>query len=193
LTACLPCKQCRTERLSHGRKDGRYAKDCISDCSGVLWRGGKCRQRRNQRTAGEHHVCAAGRRGDGTHRSSASLRNRWRKKGRHRNVIVFASGCGASVLLLRALSHRGKGCRVVACSSCVVRSDSVRMKQEWITVEFLGGPLDGALRPVQVGVAVFYLANGAVIHAYIADEIHEGLGVRQVMRHFEIIHSSRFA
>jgi hypothetical protein len=67
------------------------------------------------------------------------------------------------------------------------------MKTQWITVEFLGGPLDGALRPVQAGVAVFYLANGAVIHAYIVDEIHDGYCVRQVMRHFEIIHSSRFA
>jgi hypothetical protein len=67
------------------------------------------------------------------------------------------------------------------------------MPSEWLTVEFLGGPLDGALRPVQVGVAVYYLANGAVIHAYVVDEIHEGLSVRQVMRHFEIIHSSRFA
>jgi hypothetical protein len=67
------------------------------------------------------------------------------------------------------------------------------MKQKWITVEFLGGPLDGALRPVQVGVAVYYLASGALIHAYIVDEIHEGLGVRQVMRHFEIINASRFA
>jgi hypothetical protein len=67
------------------------------------------------------------------------------------------------------------------------------MKTQWITVEFLGGPLDGALRPVQAGVAVFYLANGAVIHAYIVDEIHDGYCIRQVMRHFEIIHSSRFA
>jgi hypothetical protein len=67
------------------------------------------------------------------------------------------------------------------------------MKTQWITVEFLGGPLDGALRPIQAGVAVFYLANGAVIHAYIVDEIHDGYCVRQVMRHFEIIHSSRFA
>jgi len=67
------------------------------------------------------------------------------------------------------------------------------MKTQWLTVEFIGGPLDGALRPVQVGVAVYYLANGAVIHAYVADEIHEGLGVRQVMRHCEIIHASRFA
>jgi hypothetical protein len=67
------------------------------------------------------------------------------------------------------------------------------MSTQWITVEFLGGPLDGALRPVQVGVAVFYLANGAVIHAYVVDEIHDGYCIRQVMRHFEIIHSSRFA
>jgi hypothetical protein len=67
------------------------------------------------------------------------------------------------------------------------------MKTQWITVEFLGGPLDGALRPVQAGVAVYYLANGAVIHAYIVDEIHDGYCIRQVMRHFEIIHSSRFA
>ena len=67
------------------------------------------------------------------------------------------------------------------------------MRTAWITVEFLGGPLDGALRPVQVGVAVYYLANGALIHAYVVDEIHEGLGVRQVMRHFEIINASRFA
>ena len=67
------------------------------------------------------------------------------------------------------------------------------MKTQWITVEFLGGPLDGALRPVQAGVAVFYLANGAVIHAYVVDEIHDGYCIRQVMRHFEIIHSSRFA
>jgi hypothetical protein len=67
------------------------------------------------------------------------------------------------------------------------------MPTEWITVEFLGGPLDGALRPVQVGVAVYYLANGAVIHAYALDEIHEGHCMRQVMRHFEIMQSSRFA
>jgi hypothetical protein len=67
------------------------------------------------------------------------------------------------------------------------------MKTQWITVEFLGGPLDGALRPVQAGVAVYYLANGAVIHAYVVDEIHDGYCIRQVMRHFEIIHSSRFA
>jgi hypothetical protein len=64
------------------------------------------------------------------------------------------------------------------------------MIKDWITVEFLGGPLDGALRPVQAGVAIYYLANGAVIHAYAADEIWDGKQMRQVMRHFEIIHFS---
>jgi hypothetical protein len=67
------------------------------------------------------------------------------------------------------------------------------MSKGWLTVEFLGGPLDGALRPVQVGVAVFYLANGAVVHAYVLDEIFNGYAMRQVMRHQEIIHSRRFA
>lgn len=63
------------------------------------------------------------------------------------------------------------------------------MAKGWITVEFIGGPLDGALRPVQVGVDVFYLANGLVIHAYALDEIHEGFAVRQVMRHFEVLNA----
>lgn len=66
------------------------------------------------------------------------------------------------------------------------------MTAQWITVEFLGGPLDGALRPVQAGVAVYYLANGAVIHAYYLDEIHEGFAVRQVMRHFEVLNCSHW-
>jgi urease gamma subunit len=66
------------------------------------------------------------------------------------------------------------------------------MSKDWITVEFLGGPLDGALRPVQVGVAVYYLANGAVIHAYAIDEIHEGHSVRQVMRHHEVLNVSNW-
>jgi hypothetical protein len=66
------------------------------------------------------------------------------------------------------------------------------MAHGWITVEFLGGPLDGALRPVQVGVDVFYLANGLVIHAYVLDDIHEGNYVRQVMRHCEVLNVSRW-
>lgn len=64
------------------------------------------------------------------------------------------------------------------------------MAQGWITVEFLGGPLDGALRPVQAGVEFLYLANGAVVHGYALDEIHEGYCVRQVMRHFECLNAS---
>ena len=66
------------------------------------------------------------------------------------------------------------------------------MKPEWITVEFIGGPLDGALRPVQVGVAACYLANGGVIHAYAADEIWDGQRMRQVMRHFECLNVSHW-
>jgi hypothetical protein len=66
------------------------------------------------------------------------------------------------------------------------------MSKDWMTVEFLGGPLDGALRPVQVGVAVYYLANGAVIHAYTIDEIHEGHSVRPVMRHHEVLNVSNW-
>lgn len=66
------------------------------------------------------------------------------------------------------------------------------MAHGWLTVEFIGGPLDGALRPVQVGVDVFYLANGLVIHAYVLDEIHEGNYVRQVMRHFEVLNVSHW-
>lgn len=64
------------------------------------------------------------------------------------------------------------------------------MNNGWITVEFLGGPLDGALRPVQLGVDVLHLANGLVIHAYAIDEIHEGYCVRQVMRHLEALNRS---
>lgn len=64
------------------------------------------------------------------------------------------------------------------------------MSQGWITVEFLGGPLDGALRPVQMGVDVLHMANGLVIHAYVLDEIYEGDCVRQVMRHFEALNRS---
>jgi len=66
------------------------------------------------------------------------------------------------------------------------------MSKDWITVEFFGGPLDGALRPVQAGVAVYYLANGAVIHAYTIDEIHEGHSVRPVMRHHEVLNVSNW-
>jgi len=64
------------------------------------------------------------------------------------------------------------------------------MAKGWLTVEFLGGPLDGAFRPVQLGVEVLHLANGLVIHLYVMDEIHEGWRVRPVMRHFEVLNRS---
>lgn len=64
------------------------------------------------------------------------------------------------------------------------------MATGWLTVEFIGGPLDGALRPIQTGVDVLHLANGLVIHAYVMDEIHEGWFVRPVMRHFEVLNRS---
>ena len=87
---------------------------------------------------------------------------------------------------------------MVAGAACMVRCDSLRRlnmrNDEWITVEFLGGPLDGALRPVQRTVAVYYLASGAVIHAYALNELWDGQRMRQVMRHLEIVHcASRFA
>ena len=66
------------------------------------------------------------------------------------------------------------------------------MARGWITVEFIGGPLDGALRPVQLGVDIYYLANGLVIHAYVMDEINEGWYVRPVMRHFECLNVSHW-
>jgi hypothetical protein len=64
--------------------------------------------------------------------------------------------------------------------------------QGWLKLEFYGGPLDGAWQAVPVGTAVFYLAFGAVIHAYQIDEVHEGCCVRQIMRHHEILNFSRW-
>jgi hypothetical protein len=61
------------------------------------------------------------------------------------------------------------------------------MTQELIRMEFLGGPLDGAIRPVPVGVETLPLADGMVIHLYTIDEIYTGFGVRPVMRHTQIL------
>jgi hypothetical protein len=61
------------------------------------------------------------------------------------------------------------------------------MTQELIRMEFLGGPLDGAVRPVPVGVETMPLADGMVIHLYTRDEVYSGYGVRQVMRHTQIL------
>ena len=54
------------------------------------------------------------------------------------------------------------------------------MPQEWITVEFIGGPLDGALRSVQLGYAVYRVSLGSnVVHDYTLSHEAE----RYVMRH----------
>jgi hypothetical protein len=61
------------------------------------------------------------------------------------------------------------------------------MTQKLIRMEFLGGPLDGAVRPVPAGVEALPLADGMVIHLYTIDEIYTGHGVRPVMRHTKIL------
>jgi hypothetical protein len=61
------------------------------------------------------------------------------------------------------------------------------MTQELIRMEFLGGPLDGAIRPVPAGVETMPLADGMVIHLYTLDEVYSGYGVRPVMRHTQIL------
>jgi len=61
------------------------------------------------------------------------------------------------------------------------------MTQLLIRMEFLGGPLDGAIRPVPAGVETMPLADGMVIHLYTLDEVYSGYGVRQVMRHTKIL------
>lgn len=58
-------------------------------------------------------------------------------------------------------------------------------------LEFLGGPLDGAIRPVIDGCDTIPLANGLVIHVYALDEIYDGKKVREVMRHFEVFDARR--
>ena len=58
---------------------------------------------------------------------------------------------------------------------------------EFIRVEFVGGPLDGAIRPVQETCEAMPLAAGAVIHLYVRDEVFDGYSVRQFMRHHHVI------
>ena len=57
-------------------------------------------------------------------------------------------------------------------------------------LEFIGGPLDGAVRPVIDGCETMPLAAGLVIHVYALDFIYEGPRVREVMRHFEVLDTS---
>lgn len=50
-------------------------------------------------------------------------------------------------------------------------------------MEFIGGPLDGAVRPVPAGCHTMPLAYGVVVHVYGRDEVFTGFSVREVMRH----------
>jgi hypothetical protein len=58
--------------------------------------------------------------------------------------------------------------------------------KEFLRLEFVGGPLDGAIRPVPHDCIEVPLAAGAVIHVYVRDEIIEGYRARQIMRHHQI-------
>jgi len=58
---------------------------------------------------------------------------------------------------------------------------------DFIRIEFVGGPLDGAIRPIHRDCIEMPLAAGAVIHVYVRDEVVEGYRVRQIMRHHQIV------
>ena len=58
---------------------------------------------------------------------------------------------------------------------------------DFIRIEFVGGPLDGAIRPIQRECLEVPLAAGAVIHVYVRDEVFEGYRVKQIMRHHIVI------
>lgn len=54
-------------------------------------------------------------------------------------------------------------------------------------LEFLGGPLDGAVRPVMACCPSMALVFGkAIVHVYVRDEIFTGYGFKTVMRHHEV-------
>jgi hypothetical protein len=55
--------------------------------------------------------------------------------------------------------------------------------KDFIQLEFFGGPLDGAIRPVLRECIEMPLAAGAVIHVYVKDEVIDGHRVKQIMRH----------
>ena len=57
----------------------------------------------------------------------------------------------------------------------------------FLRLEFIGGPLDGAIRPVHAEWESVSLAAGAVIHVYLRDQVFEGPAVRQIMRHHQIM------
>ena len=54
-------------------------------------------------------------------------------------------------------------------------------------LEFLGGPLDGAVRPVLASSPSMALVFGAaIVHVYVRDEVYTGYGFKAVMRHHEV-------
>jgi hypothetical protein len=59
----------------------------------------------------------------------------------------------------------------------------------FVQLEFVGGPLDGAVRPVLRDCIEVPLAAGAVIHVYRRDEVIEGYRVKQIMRHSEAVNA----
>ena len=61
------------------------------------------------------------------------------------------------------------------------------MTTDFYQLEFVGGPLDGAIRPVPFECIEVPLAAGAVIHIYRRDETYDGIRVKQIMRHFEAV------
>lgn len=63
------------------------------------------------------------------------------------------------------------------------------MQQDFIQLEFFGGPLDGAVRPVLRECIEIPLAAGAVIHVYRKDEVFVGYRVKTIMRHCETLNA----
>lgn len=49
-------------------------------------------------------------------------------------------------------------------------------------IEFLGGPLDGSTPVVAEEQDRVVYTDGATVWDYVLDEVHEGQGVREVMR-----------
>ena len=61
--------------------------------------------------------------------------------------------------------------------------------KDFIQLEFVGGPLDGAIRPVLRECIEMPLAAGAVIHVYRKDEVIDGYRVKEIMRHSETVNA----
>jgi len=57
------------------------------------------------------------------------------------------------------------------------------MSNDFIRIEFVGGPLDGAIRPIHRGCIEVPLASGAFLHVYRRDEMYVGYAVKEIMRH----------